>query len=589
MPVIQYVRTTPSPTRSKAAIPVDDSHNNDNNEEKEIYADEIPVADTTTQFTTEAQESFIQNNFLGVVEEQPVKQDVQEELEITKTEEMVIESADTEVNIPPVEESVHSETDGEETSQSEPNEEELHHSEADEGKTTPQATDNDKEKTPQFENDNSRPDSDNATPQSSMDFIRANFPECISETGIIDLKASGSYQPVLSGTQPRYDHFSCYLMKARYNCAHPPDYDKPEASDYELVLYLGYDNNTKPCRLRSLVDALGGPAGLAQRPSPTSDTISNSPTRVTFHGSSYVRQMWEAMVCGFREDITQLLAKQPGPDVSLPAMERRNHSLIEFSEIGKPIRSTEWIQKGRCHGVYKNELAGYYRAGVPQVPGDTIDGCNDSIAMARFQQLVEVYFVFRPNDFSANAFNRIYSDFFQLTDNDGNDASSGSPNVTLNALVWNVGSEKPENILPDGVQAKQEIGVDPWLQILMALQRRDIGVYFGADNPWITKPPDGHPCMPGIPDDEVNMVLYSLFTGYTIIWSRCWLGGIGTEGNLRRVASKQYMLLETKEKKVVSTEPLIHRHEMFFIRSKPHHQTSQVIGVQIKSDTVFAG
>ncbi|GAX11669.1 hypothetical protein FisN_7Lh035 [Fistulifera solaris] len=512
-----------------AAIPVDDSHNN-NNEEKETYTED------TTQSTTEAQESYIQDNFLDVVEAQHVKQNVQQDVQLTETEEILIEIANIEVEIPATEEAPYSETDEGKAPQFETDEGKAPQFETDEGKApqletdegeapqletdegeAPQATDDDKEEVPQSENDNSRPDNDNITRQSSMDYIREYFPECISETGMIDLKASGSYQPVLPGTQPRYDHFSCYLMKARYNCAHPPDYDKPEASDYELVLYLGYENNTKPCRLRSVSDALGGPVGLAQRPSPTSDTVPNSPIRITFHGSSYVRQMWEAMTCGFRDDITQLLAKQPGPDVSLPAMERRNHSLIGFSEIGKPIRSTEWIQKGRCHGVYKNELAEYYRAGVLQVPGDTIDGCNDSIAMVRFQQLVEVYYVFRPNDFSANAFNRIYSDFFQLTDNAGNDVSSISQKVTLNALVWNMGLEKPENILPNGVQAKQEIGVDPWLQILMALQRRDIGVYFGADNPWITKPPDGHPCMPGIPDDEVNLVLYSLYTGYTII------------------------------------------------------------------------
>jgi hypothetical protein len=187
-------------------------------------------------------------------------------------------------------------------------------------------------------NEDAAHDTGSTTPQSSIDFIRANFPECLSKTGIIDLKKMGSYLPVLPGVQPRYNHYSCFVMKARYNCAHPPDYDKPEASDYELVFNLGHDNNTKPCRLRSLVDALGGPAGLSRRPTLKGDTVDNPPTRIAIHGSSYVRQMWEAMVCGFREDITALQVKNPGPSISLSALKKRGNKPIEFSEIGKPIR-----------------------------------------------------------------------------------------------------------------------------------------------------------------------------------------------------------------------------------------------------------
>lgn len=343
---------------------------------------------------------------------------------------------------------------------------------------------------------------------SSLEFIQEHFPECISDTGIIDLKTTGSYTPVLPGTQPRYNHDSCFVMKARYNCAHPPNYTEPEAFNYELVLNLGYANHTIPCRVRSLVDALGGPVALSQRPN--NPTTAASHTRIAFHGSSYVRQMWEAMTCGFRHDITELMVKRPGPDTSLAAMERRNNLPIAFSEIGKPIRNTQWIQQGRCHGVNRDELPLYYHKDVTNTPNKTIDGCNDSIAMVQFQNSVEVYYVFRPNDFSPNALDQIYADYFQITRN------FTTSDTIIDALVWNVGLEKPENILPVGVGTKREIAVDPWLPTLMAMQRRDLGVYFGADNPWITHPPDGHPCMPGIPDDEVNLILYMLYTGYTI-------------------------------------------------------------------------
>ena len=45
---------------------------------------------------------------------------------------------------------------------------------------------------------------------------------------------------------------------------------------------------------------------------------------------------------------------------------------------------------------------------------------------------------------------------------------------------------------------------------LKNIQKRDTGQYFGANNPWITDVPDGHPCLPGIPDDEVNLLLMIL-------------------------------------------------------------------------------
>jgi hypothetical protein len=358
-------------------------------------------------------------------------------------------------------------------------------------------------------------DTDNTTPQSSLDFIRQHFPECVSEAGTIDLKTMGSYLPVLPSIQPRYDHYSCYVMKARYNCAHPPDYDKPEASDYELVLYLGYDNNTKPCRLRSLVDALGGPSGLAQRPTPTSDMLTNAPTRIALHGSSYLRQMWEAMVCGFREDITELQVKNPGPSISLSALKKRGNKPIEFFEIGKPIRGNSFIQNKGCHGASQKDLASFYHPSATQIPDRTISGCDDGIAMVRFQNATEIYYVFRAQMLSENALNRVYSDYFQITLSNSTDTLV-PVSAEFDALVWNIGTKKPKNMFPKGVTARYEFSVAHWLPTLKAMQRRDLGVYFGADNPWITKPPDGHPCMPGIPDDEVNLLLYVLYTGYTI-------------------------------------------------------------------------
>ena len=42
------------------------------------------------------------------------------------------------------------------------------------------------------------------------------------------------------------------------------------------------------------------------------------------------------------------------------------------------------------------------------------------------------------------------------------------------------------------------------------LQARDLNRWFGADNPGILEKPDAHPCLPGVPDDEANVLLYML-------------------------------------------------------------------------------
>jgi hypothetical protein len=45
---------------------------------------------------------------------------------------------------------------------------------------------------------------------------------------------------------------------------------------------------------------------------------------------------------------------------------------------------------------------------------------------------------------------------------------------------------------------------------LRRIQEASIGYYYGADNPWITNPPDNHPCLPGIPDDAANILIFLL-------------------------------------------------------------------------------
>ena len=44
---------------------------------------------------------------------------------------------------------------------------------------------------------------------------------------------------------------------------------------------------------------------------------------------------------------------------------------------------------------------------------------------------------------------------------------------------------------------------------LKKIQKRDVHAVFTAKNPWVTKG-DTHACLPGIPDDEAALLLFSI-------------------------------------------------------------------------------
>jgi hypothetical protein len=58
---------------------------------------------------------------------------------------------------------------------------------------------------------------------------------------------------------------------------------------------------------------------------------------------------------------------------------------------------------------------------------------------------------------------------------------------------------------------------DNYVNVMNLLKRtlkRDAGHWFGATNPWISGERDPlHPCLPGIPDDEVAILLFSVLFG----------------------------------------------------------------------------
>ena len=55
------------------------------------------------------------------------------------------------------------------------------------------------------------------------------------------------------------------------------------------------------------------------------------------------------------------------------------------------------------------------------------------------------------------------------------------------------------------------LNISDLLPYFKSIQMRDSGGWWsGADNVGMDHPPDDHPCMPGVPDDELDVLLLAL-------------------------------------------------------------------------------
>lgn len=304
----------------------------------------------------------------------------------------------------------------------------------------------------------------------------------------LNLTHVGRYVPANKSMDgpPRYDHLSCFVMKARYNCATTAT-TGDRATDWRLVLNTTKDG--EDCSPRALVERFGGPVALAEDLQSRVTQEKSKPYVVVFHGNSFLRQMWEALTCIWRHQITNLLLQQGGPDISLAGL--RDRGPIDTHEIGTILRNPS--DEMGCHG--STNLRGYYESDIT-VPS-TIRDCNDNIAMVEFGNKIQFYYIFRP---------WVYANVTGVYDKVGLMAND------IDVLVFNDGENKK---YPQSIREQLGAGVFDesivWdLDEFKRIQVRDTKRWFGATNPWVTMPPDNHPCMPGVPDDEADLLLFLL-------------------------------------------------------------------------------
>ena len=143
----------------------------------------------------------------------------------------------------------------------------------------------------------------------------------------------------------------------------------------------------------------------------------------------------------------------------------------------------------------------FYEKGLP-FPSTKTQTFDDNVALVEFGGKIRFYYIFRP--YMYENLLGVFQEKLQLELQD------------IDSLVFNDGQEK--TISSNNTMREIFISTGVWEQRIIwpyhtfrKIQNRDIGSWFGADNPWITHPPDNHACMPGPPDDEVNLLLFLLY------------------------------------------------------------------------------
>ncbi|KAL3826643.1 hypothetical protein ACHAXA_009084 [Cyclostephanos tholiformis] len=330
-----------------------------------------------------------------------------------------------------------------------------------------------------------------------------------------------------------YNH-TCFVMKARYNCAFPPGSNKSGAEDYKFVYHHKDEEENQqrpPCDLDDVIGLIGGPAGLGRAlvPPVSIDDASKTPYQVILQGDSRLRQVIEALICRYQDQITNLTLTFESVELNGEKIKKNLNvsnatHILRPNEMGKPrsigianesdgFMGYRDLQRKGCHGSRGN-MNQFYHPGV-SVP-TSVDGCSDDLVMVEFGHLIRFYYLFRPHLYSNEAILTAYEKLGMTT---RTDPTTGYVALhDIDALLWNHAVGKPQSSLRFLSPERQKSLISyNWqgVQALMGeIQKKTIGTYFGAVNPSIKKPPDKlHACMPGYPDDQVNIMLFSLLGG----------------------------------------------------------------------------
>lgn len=293
----------------------------------------------------------------------------------------------------------------------------------------------------------------------------------------------------------------CFIMKDRYNCMSPEAASPDEVSyHWHFVLQSNLSDIRTRCDLTSIVDEMGGPAAVPR------DRF------IGLIGNSYLRQLFESLGCKYKHQLTKLFLSRSGSD-----------------KTEKFLFDTNNEDKFCFGGSTKEELQGFYSVPLPDNL-ELVPNCDDNLALAEYSASGGTYANEEMNREIPIAINsKNYSDpntlsvFYNFRPHYLKDPSDifkallgNGVMQSLDTIFWNdqMQSTLTNNIKKHIPNTTKWVDISMLMWTLINIQKRDAGVYFQEDNPWVKKHSTSsgifHPCMPGIPEDEIGIFLFIL-------------------------------------------------------------------------------
>ena len=325
----------------------------------------------------------------------------------------------------------------------------------------------------------------------------------------IDLSQGGWVRSAAS--PPPYDATTCWLMKARYNC--DGDSRPEQALAYRYVQRLADGLKSAPGR------GHGGQLLPLHRALKLVRSMGDGRGRVNMLmvGHSYLRQVFEALACRWRDNVTAGILSVGPPRVTAmtqaalkklagEALDPRNRELEWFNASGEPPA---------CHGSQgaSGNFGGYYAP--DHAPLQAFTDCVDDVAMIELDGNLRIYYIFRPYTYKTrlrellnSVLGLAYAAVDVVVHLNGFEGNAALKTLLLAELraARSAAGHRPPFVLEFG-PVRETLKA----QLLAAMNRTWRGgepLTLGARNCRLWN--DAHPCLPGIPDDEVDLLFRAL-------------------------------------------------------------------------------
>ncbi|KAJ1456121.1 hypothetical protein M885DRAFT_518646 [Pelagophyceae sp. CCMP2097] len=379
---------------------------------------------------------------------------------------------------------------------------------------------------------------------------RALLVLCVWRGAGVNLKNGGWVR-----IEPRsqYD-WRCWLLKARYNCK--GDVRMPPANAWAHVSdrrtnatwaetfahdHLGVANRANrrrrcpaapeaagtpaagtPTAAAGVTPAVAGTTGAAAGAlaaaagtGPAADV-----TNILIMGNSFLRQTFEAMACRWAANVTGGTLATMTPPMNVGGLKVTERYDV-YSALGLRRLPFGDDMTPDCHGGSADKFYANFSMGE--------SGCRDDISFVEFFGGLRVFYLFRPWAYQGGALALLKRldlkpeqvDVLVCNDHCGLTAPGSGGRRVMKAAV-----RQFRNLLqtkPGEAKCLQaDAAFVDFGDVRAALQRQlrfasPHGAY-GATNARLTD--DGHPCLPGLPDDEVDILFSALADGSNRVEAR---------------------------------------------------------------------